>query len=193
MKKLIIFLVLMVAVTGCTKTSETSEGDMHAHKETVSSNNKVDAQSYTNDYIGIRVNLPDAFEIYDYKDMNLSSMPDDTTILLYATMNNSFETIVITESLYDGSDYRKQTIEELKKKSDKNAYVAEFQESDTTIGGKEAYYVKVTEKADEKPNVYIDQYFIEQGESLVSIMVAYDENTDVSIINTVIEGIEFDL
>jgi hypothetical protein len=190
MRRNIAFLVLIIIITGCIESSPKSGHEIIAHNKAVNANNEIDSQLFINDYIGIQMKLPKEYETYKYEDLNASTMPADKNIILYATMSNT-EIIYIVESLYDGSDYRNETIEGLEQKYLDSKTKIEYQESDAVIGGKVAYSLRVIEEFDENRKMYIDYYVIEQKESLISIVLTYDEKTDISILDKLIDGIEF--
>jgi hypothetical protein len=190
MRRSIIFLVLIIIITGCIESSSKSGHDVIAHNEAVNVNNEIDSQSFINDYIGIQMELPKEYEIYAYEDLNASTMPADKNIILYAAMSNT-EIIYIEETIYDGSDYRNETIEGLEQENFDDKTKIEYKESDAVIGDKEAYFLRVIKEYDENRKMYIDYYVIEQRESLISIVLTYDEKTDMSILDKLIGGIEF--
>lgn len=191
MKKGIIVVVLIMIMTGCTQTSRTSEEDIREHAEHVKDNNIIEEQTYSNDYIGMQIDVPEEYQIQDYKDMNLASMPDNRNILMLASSNQA-GTLFITEMLKDGSDYKKETIEDLENGNNEDGEHIEYEELEATIGGKEAYRVNIKEILDDKYTMLIDYYIIEKDDAIISIVITYDEDSDMVIINDLLEGIQFD-
>lgn len=190
MKKVMMVLVLFVMVTGCTKSPSITEDEIHKHSESVSDHNVIEGQRYSNDFLGMRVELPEDITIYDYDALNLSSMPTNRNLLIMASGNNG-ESLIMVEMLNDGSDYRKEIIEDIETENEKDDVQVEYEELETTIGGREAYHVKMTETIQAIQTITVDYYTIEQNDVIISIVLSYDGENASSVSSELLEGIEF--
>lgn len=174
MKKNIVLVLVLIVITGCQNIDDVSLSEKREHNENVVFANHIEGNVYNNEFVGIQMELREGFKIYDYDDLNLPA--EDTgvsNILLYASLSNS-ESIVVTESIYEGDAYKDELIESLQDFDNESDIKTSFSKEKIMINGEETLLIEVEQDFGENRIAYFNYYFIHHGDSLITIMLSYE-------------------
>ncbi len=190
MKKYFILLMLVAIVIGCQKVDDIDPKLVEEHNEQVLSDNRIEENVFYNDFLGIRINMGQGFDIHNYEELNLPEESKEMgNLLMYAT-GDDLEVIVVTESMYKGNKMIDDIEESLKLRFTELNIESELDKDQIVINDEETTVFKIKEDYGDNKLDYYNYYFIYHRDSLITILLNYNNEANDKLPNEFLKWIE---
>lgn len=190
MKRYIVLLMIIVSLTGCQKFNSADSTVLVEHNKQVLSHNSIVDNVYYNDFIGFRLTLGNGFNIINYDELNLSEKTKEIGNLLMYASAGSIETIVITEKMYENADFIKDTEESLEVRFKELNIESELVKEQIVLNDMDVTVFMVKEDYGDNNFVHYNYYFLHHRDSLITILLSYDYESNQKLPNDFLSWIE---